>query len=66
MPSSRMHVACWECRRTDEAASFADMQRKVPKSVGACYDMIEAHMLRGPWATADAYTIADRLTHSGR
>jgi hypothetical protein len=42
------------------------MQRKVPKSVGACYDMIEAQMLRGPWVTADAYTIADRLTHSGR
>jgi glutathione S-transferase len=35
------------------------MQRKVPKSVGACYDMIETHMLKGPWVMGDAYTIAD-------
>ena len=46
-------------RWADEAASFADMQRKVPKSVGACYDMIETHMLRGPWVMGDTYTIAD-------
>jgi glutathione S-transferase len=35
------------------------MQRKVPRSVGACYDMIETHMRRGPWVMRDAYTIAD-------
>ena len=35
------------------------MQRKVPKSVGACYDMIETSMLRGPWVMGEAYTIAD-------
>jgi glutathione S-transferase len=46
-------------RWADEPMSFADMLRKVPKSVGACYDMIEAHMLRGPWVMGDAYTIAD-------
>jgi glutathione S-transferase len=46
-------------RWADEPASFADMQRKVPKSVGACYDMIETHMLRGPWVMGNAYTIAD-------
>jgi glutathione S-transferase len=46
-------------RWADEPASFADMQRKVPKSVGACYDMIENHMLRGPWVMGNAYTIAD-------
>lgn len=42
-----------------EASSFADMQRKVPKSVGACYDLIEKRMLKGPWVTGDNYTIAD-------
>jgi glutathione S-transferase len=42
-----------------EASSFTDMQRKVPESVGACYEMIEKRMLRGPWAMGDKYTIAD-------
>lgn len=42
-----------------EASSFADMQRKVPESVGACFDLIERQMLRGPWVMGDSYTIAD-------
>jgi glutathione S-transferase len=42
-----------------EASSFADMQRKVPESVGICYDLIEAQMLKGPWVMGDNYTIAD-------
>ena len=35
------------------------MLRKVPKSVAACYDLIETQMLKGPWVMGDAYTIAD-------
>jgi glutathione S-transferase len=46
-------------RWADDPASFADMQRKVPKSVGACYEIIETRMLKGPWVMGDAYTIAD-------
>jgi glutathione S-transferase len=42
-----------------EASSFADMQRKVPESVGACFELIETQLLRGPWVMGDAYTIAD-------
>jgi glutathione S-transferase len=42
-----------------EVSSFADMQRKVPESVGACYDLIETQILRGPWVMGDRYTIAD-------
>ena len=42
-----------------EASSFADMQRKVPESVSACYDLIETRMLKGPWVMGDNYTIAD-------
>lgn len=42
-----------------EASSFADMQRKVPESVSACYAMIETRMLRGPWVMGTNYTIAD-------
>jgi glutathione S-transferase len=60
---STLHVAHAHRMRghrwADEAASFADMQRKVPRSVGACYDMIETHMLKGPWVMGEAYTIAD-------
>src|SRR5262245_45338200 len=41
-------------RWADEAASFADMLRKVPKSVAACYDLIETQMLKGPWMMGDA------------
>jgi glutathione S-transferase len=46
-------------RWADEAASIADMQRAVPRSVGACYDLIERHMLKGPWVMGEAYTVAD-------
>jgi glutathione S-transferase len=42
-----------------EESSFADMQRKVPDSVGACYEMIEAEMLKGPWVMGERYTVAD-------
>lgn len=46
-------------RWADDPSSFADMQRKVPQSVGACFDLIENHMLRGPWVMGDTYTVAD-------
>jgi glutathione S-transferase len=46
-------------RWADEASSFADMQRKVPETVGACFDLIETQMLKGPWVMGDSYTIAD-------
>ncbi|PIW29808.1 MAG: glutathione S-transferase [Rhodospirillales bacterium CG15_BIG_FIL_POST_REV_8_21_14_020_66_15] len=35
------------------------MQKKVPESVGACYDLIETGMLKGPWVMGEAYSIAD-------
>jgi glutathione S-transferase len=60
---STLHVAHAHRMRghrwADDPASFADMQRKVPKSVGACYDMIETRMLKGPWVMGSTYTIAD-------
>ena len=43
---------------TDEA-SFADMKRKVPESVGACFALIERGMLKGPWVMGEQYTICD-------
>jgi glutathione S-transferase len=43
---------------TDEA-SFADMKRKVPQTVGAGFALIERGMLRGPWVLGESYTICD-------
>jgi glutathione S-transferase len=46
-------------RWADDPAAIAAMQRKVPESVSACYDLIEASMLRGPWVMGESYTICD-------
>ena len=46
-------------RWADDPASFADMQRKVPQSVGAAFELIERRLLKGSWAMGDAYTAAD-------
>jgi glutathione S-transferase len=43
----------------DDAASIAAMQRKVPQSVTACFDLIEHDMLKGPWVMGERYTICD-------
>ena len=60
---STLHVAHAHRMRghrwADDPASFTDMQRKVPQSVGACYELIENGMLKGPWVMGAAYTIAD-------
>ncbi|MEQ1613415.1 MAG: glutathione S-transferase family protein [Hyphomicrobiaceae bacterium] len=42
-----------------EESSFKDMQRKVPESVGGCYDLIESQLLNGPWVMGSEYTVAD-------
>ena len=43
---------------TDES-SFADMKRKVPQTMGACFALIERDMLKGPWVMGEQYTICD-------
>jgi glutathione S-transferase len=60
---STLHVAHAHRMRghrwADDEAAIAAMKRKVPDSVGACYDLIERHMFRGPWVIGEAYTICD-------
>ncbi len=60
---STLHVAHAHGRRgyrwADDEAAFAAMQRFVPKSVGACFELIEQHMLAGPWVMGETYTICD-------
>jgi glutathione S-transferase len=46
-------------RWADEQSSFADMQRKVPQAVGACFELIEQTMLKGPWVLGEQYSICD-------
>ena len=46
-------------RWATEESSFADMKRMIPKSVGACFTLIERNMLRGPWVMGESYTICD-------
>jgi glutathione S-transferase len=43
----------------DEEASFADMRRAAPRAVGACFELIESTMLKGPWVMGETYTICD-------
>jgi len=60
---STLHVAHAHGRRgyrwADDEAAFAAMQRFVPKSVGACFELIEQHMLARPWVMGETYTVCD-------
>jgi glutathione S-transferase len=42
-----------------EDSSFADMKRMVPKTMEACFALIERGMLKGPWVMGEQYTICD-------
>jgi len=46
-------------RWVDDPAAIEAMRKKVPKSVGACFDLIERDMFKGPWVMGENYTIAD-------
>ncbi len=46
-------------RWVDDAAAIAAMKKKVPQSVGECFDLIEREMLAGPWVMGERYTICD-------
>ena len=46
-------------RWADDPAAIAEMQRKVPQSVGECFSLIERDMLAGPWVMGDTYTVCD-------
>ena len=46
-------------RWADDPAAMEAMRRKVPQTVGACFDMIERAMFAGPWVMGERYTVAD-------
>jgi glutathione S-transferase len=46
-------------RWVDDETSLADMKRKVPQNITACFDLIERQMIKGPWVMGEQYTVAD-------
>ncbi|HEX5600391.1 MAG TPA: glutathione S-transferase family protein [Hyphomicrobiaceae bacterium] len=46
-------------RWADDPAAIEAMKKKVPQSVGACFELIEREFLKGPWVMGDTYTVAD-------
>jgi glutathione S-transferase len=46
-------------RWATEEPSFADMKGMVPKTMAACFALIERDMLKGPWVMGEQYTICD-------
>jgi glutathione S-transferase len=46
-------------RWADEESSFADMRRKVPQTMGECFQLIEDAFLAGPYVFGEQFTISD-------
>jgi glutathione S-transferase len=46
-------------RWATEETSYADMKRKVPQTMAACFGLIQSKMLKGPWVMGESYTICD-------
>jgi glutathione S-transferase len=46
-------------RWADDPAAIAEMKRKVPESVGACFELIESTLFSGPWVMGETFTIFD-------
>jgi glutathione S-transferase len=60
---STVHVAHLHRMRghrwVDDPHAIEAMQKKVPQSVGAAFELIEREMLQGPWVMGAAYTVCD-------
>jgi glutathione S-transferase len=46
-------------RWADDEAAFESMRRKVPQTVGDCFELIEREMLRGPWVLGERFSVCD-------
>lgn len=46
-------------RWADDEAAIDAMKKKVPQTVGECFELIEKEMIAGPWVMGDGYTICD-------
>jgi glutathione S-transferase len=61
--ASTVHVVHAHGRRgyrwADNQSSFDDMKHKLPQTMGACFELIEREMFKGPWAMGESYTVCD-------
>lgn len=46
-------------RWADDPAALAELKRKAPEVVAACFELIERQMFAGPWVMGSTYTICD-------
>jgi glutathione S-transferase len=51
-------------RWADDAAAIEAMKKKVPQSVGDCFDLIEREMFAGPWVMGGDYSICDAYLYT--
>ncbi len=60
---STVHPAHAHSRRgerwADDPAAIAEMKRKAPEVMAACFQMIEDEFLAGPWVMGADYSVAD-------
>jgi glutathione S-transferase len=42
-----------------DTQAIAAMQKKVPQSVGECFELIEHQLLKGPWVLGEAFSVCD-------
>lgn len=46
-------------RWADDEQAIEAMKKKAPQTMGACFDMIERDMLKGPWVLGERFSICD-------
>ena len=46
-------------RWVDDQSAMEAMKRKVPETMGDCFDLIEGKMFQGPWVMGETYTVCD-------
>ena len=56
----KMRGARW----ASEESSFADMKAMIPKTMGACFNLIERDMLKGPWVMGENYSVGDAYLYT--
>jgi glutathione S-transferase len=47
-----------------DETSFADMKAMIPKTMGACFGLIERDMFRGPWVMGESFTVCDAYLYT--
>lgn len=53
----RMRGARWV--DADNTAALDAMKKKIPQTVGDCFELIERDMVAGPWVMGERYTMCD-------